>query len=88
MLFADYTTFVVTSIMYIVINQKFNSNLHHISKWFYAIYIVLYANQTYIVKFTFSKSLIYPFNIIYFDQIFAIAETINFLCLHLDSQLS
>jgi hypothetical protein len=67
MLFADYTSFVVTSTMYIILNQKFNSNLHHISKWFHTVYLVLNANQTYVVKFTSSKSLIYLFNIIYFD---------------------
>jgi len=67
MLFVDYTSFVVTSTIYIVINRKINSNLHHISKWFQTIQLVLNANQTYVVKFASSKSLIYPFNIIYFD---------------------
>jgi hypothetical protein len=79
---------VVTSIICILLNQKFNSNQHHISKWFQTSQLVLNANQTNIVKFTASKSLIYPLNIIHVDQTLAIAETIKFLRLHLDSHLS
>jgi hypothetical protein len=80
---ADDTSTVVTSIICTVKNQKFNSNLHHISKW-----LVLDANETCIVKFTSSKAPIYPLNIIQAEQILAIAETIKFLDLHLDSQAS
>ena len=41
-----------------------------------------------IVKFTYSKALIYPLNIIHVDQNLAIAETIKFLGLLVDSHLS
>ena len=74
---------VVTSIIWTELNQKFNSNLHHISKW-----LVLNTNETCIVKFTSSKAPIYPLNIIHVEQILAIAETIKFLGLHFNSHLS
>ena len=54
--------------IYIALNQKFNSNLHHISKWFQTSQLVLNANQTYILKLTASKSPIYPLNIIHVDH--------------------
>jgi hypothetical protein len=63
-------------------------HLHLIFKWFQTSYLVLNANQTYPVKFTSSKSLIYPFTAVHVDQILAIAETIKFLGLHLHSPLS
>jgi len=40
------------------------------------------------VKFTSSKAPIYPLNITHVEQILAIAETVKFLGLHLDSQVS
>ena len=36
--------------MYIVLNQKFNSNLHHISKWFQISQLVSNANETFVVN--------------------------------------
>lgn len=45
-------------------------------------------DKAYIVKFTSSKALICPLNIIHVDQTLAVAETIKFLGLHLDIHLS
>jgi hypothetical protein len=87
-LFAEDTSIVVTSTNSIEINRKFKSHLHLIFKWFQTSYFVLNANEMCIVKFTFSKAPIYPFTITLVDQILAIAETIVFFGLHLDSHLS
>ena len=73
-LFAEGTSIVVISTNYIKLNQRLNCNLHLIFKWFQTRYLVLNANQAYTVKFTSSKSLIYPFTITYVNQILAIAE--------------
>ena len=51
-LFAEDTSIVVTSTNSIEINQKFNSDLHLIFKWFHKSYLVLNANETYVEKFT------------------------------------
>jgi hypothetical protein len=60
--FADATSILVTSTNCIEINQKFNSNLHNLSKWIQTSQLVLNANNTYIVKLTTPKTLIYPLN--------------------------
>jgi hypothetical protein len=86
-LFADDTSIFVTSTNYIELNQKLNSILHHISKWFQTNQLVLNTNKAYIVKFTSSKALIYPLNIIHVDKTLAVAEIIKFLGLLVDSHL-
>jgi len=86
-LFADDTSIFVTSTNYIELNRKLNSILHHISKWFQTNQLVLNANKAYIIKFTSFKELIYPLNIIHVDQTLAVAETIKFLGLLVDSHL-
>jgi hypothetical protein len=55
-LFADRTSIVVTSAMFTVLNQKFNSNLHDISKWFQTSQLVLNATETFTVNLTSSKA--------------------------------
>jgi hypothetical protein len=87
-LFADDTSIFVTSTNNIELNQKLNSILHHISKWFQTNQLVLNANKAYIAKFTSSKSLIYPLNITHVDQTLAVAKTIKFLGFLVDSHLS
>ena len=87
-LFADDTSIFVTSTNYNELHQKLNSILHHIPKWFQTNQLILNANKAYIVKFTSSKALIYPLNIIHVDQTLAVAETTKFLGLLVDSHLS
>jgi len=85
---ADDTSILVTSTDYIELNQKLHSILHHISKWFETNQSILNTDKVYVVKFTSSKALICPLNIIHVDQTLAVAETIKFLGLYLDSHLS
>jgi hypothetical protein len=59
----------------------------HSSKWSQTNQLVLNTNKIYIVKFTSSKALTYPLNIIHVFKIHAIAETIKFLDLHWDNHL-
>jgi hypothetical protein len=87
-LFAEDTSIFVTSTNYIELNQKLNSILHHIYKWFETNQLVLNTNKAYMVTFTYSKALICPLNIIHADQTLAVAETIKFLGLPADSQVS
>ena len=54
LLFSDDTSILVTSSNYIEVNQKSNSILHHISKWFQTNQFVVNTNKIYIVKFTYS----------------------------------
>jgi hypothetical protein len=82
------SSIVVISTDYIELNQKLNSNLHHISKSFKKIQSVWNTNETFIINLTYSKAPIYPLNKTQFDEILAIAETIIFFGLHLDSHLS
>ena len=88
LLFADDSSVLVTSTNYVELNQKLNSTLHHVSKWFQTSKLVLNANITYIGKFTPSKATFYPFNRTHAAQILAVVETTKFLFSHLDSHLS
>jgi len=78
----------VTSTNYFELNQKLNSILHHISKWFQTNQLVLNANKTYIAKFTASEAPVSPLNIIHVDHVLTVNETIKCLSLHLSSHLS
>ena len=86
-LIADDTSILVTSTDYIELNQKLHSNLHHILKWFETNQLVLNTDKAYIVKFTSSKAMTCPLNIIHVDQTLAVAETNKILGLHLDVHL-
>jgi hypothetical protein len=88
MLIADDTSILVTSTDYIELYQKLHSNLHHILKWFETNQLVLNTDKAYVVKFTSSKALTCPLNIIHVDQTLPVAETIKFFSLYLDSHLS
>ena len=82
-LFADYTSVLVTSTNYIDLNLKLHSILHHTlnsSK-----HIDWYK---YIIKFISTKAPIFPLNITHIYQTHAIIETIKFLGMDLDSHLS
>ena len=56
LLFADDTSVLITSTNYMELNQKFNSTLHHVSKWFRTNKLVLNAKVTYIGTFRSSKA--------------------------------
>ena len=86
-LIAGDTSILVTSTDYIELNQELHSILHHILKWFETNQLVLNTDKAYLVKFTSSKALICPLNIIHVDQTLAVAETIKFLGLYLDIHL-
>ena len=88
MFFADDSSIVVISTDYIELNQKLNSNLHHISKSFKKIQLLWNTNETFIINLTSSKAPIHPLNKTHVDQTLAIAETIIFFALCLDSHLS
>jgi hypothetical protein len=86
-LFADDTSIVVTSTNCIELNQKLNCKLHNIF-CFEISHLVFKTNKAYLVEFTSSEALIYPLNITHVDQVVAIAVTIKFLGLHLESRVS
>jgi hypothetical protein len=88
LLFADDINFSCQIFKLFDLNQKLHSILPHISEWSQTNQLALNTNKIHIVKFTSSKALIYPLNIIHVDQTLAVAETIKFLDLHWDNHLS
>jgi len=87
-LFADDTNILVSSINLNKLNSKLNSVLHYISKWFQSNQLALNLNKMHIVKFTSSKLLTYPLNIVYNNQALTVSEYIKFLGMHLDCNLT
>jgi hypothetical protein len=64
-MFADDTTILMSNDKYNELNQNFNSFLIQVSTWFQANQLALNVEKTNLLKFTSSKSTIYPLNLFY-----------------------
>lgn len=87
-MFADDTSVLISNSDYDELNRKFNSVLTCVSKWFQTNQLVLNAEKTNLVKFTLTRFSQCPINLIYPDQTHVETNTIKFLGLQLDSQLT
>ena len=87
-LFADDTNILVSSSDLNELNSKLNSLLCCISKWFKNYQLVLNLNKTHNIKFASSKLLTYPLNIVYNNRALTVTESIKFLSMHLDCNLT
>jgi hypothetical protein len=86
-LYADDTTFIVSSKDITTLNYKINLIMIRISKWLQNNQLVLDLEKTHVIKYTTPKALDYPLHIECNDQDLNIDDNVTFLGMYLDCHL-
>jgi hypothetical protein len=87
-LYADDTNIIVTATNYNELQNKVSLSLQHISKWFQTNQLVLNKNKIFVINFSLAKTPTQPLNIRLDNQTLSSTDSLKFLGMHLDSNLS
>ena len=87
-LYADGTNIIVIFANYNALEKKVNVTLQLIPELFQINQLVLNQNKTFAINFPVAKTLTHTLNIILDNQNLTLTESIKFLGMHLDSNLS
>jgi hypothetical protein len=87
-LFTDNTSNFVSHDNYSELKNVINSVLLHISKRFRANHLTLHVERTNGVRFTSTKLVQYPVNLVYSDQTLTELDYLKFLCLRIESHFT
>jgi hypothetical protein len=72
------TNVIVISTDYDDLNKKVNLTLQLITEWFQINQLLLNKNKTFVINFSFSKTLTHTLNIIFDNQNITLTESIKF----------
>jgi hypothetical protein len=86
--YADDTNIMVTSSNYNDLQKKVNLTLQLISEEFQINQLVMNNNKTFVINFSLAKTMTYTLNIILQNQNLPLTESIQFLGMHSDTNLS